>query len=138
MTETMLLINRISNRVKRAIDREVSTLGITAIQGRVIAFIHDAQTDVFQKDLEEYLEIRGSSVTAMIQSMEKNGLLHREAVLKDQRLKKLVLTDKAFEIHSRIMILIKRIENEVFLSLSKKECEILNTLLEKVISCTEK
>lgn len=138
MKDTMVMINRICNRVRRQIDREVAALGITAIQGRVINFIKKTNKDVYQKDLEEYLEIRGSSVTAMIKAMEKNDLLYRLVDKDDQRLKHLVLTPKAQEIHSKIMKIIAREEKATFGSLSYEEQKNLNTLLEKVISSYEK
>ena len=137
MIDTMLLINRISIRLKRRIDNEVATLGITAIQGHVINYIYQSNCDVFQKDLEEYLDIRGSSVTVMIQVMEKNDLLKREAVLKDQRLKKLVLTPKAIEIHSKIQAIITKVESKALEGISPEKCERINEMLRKIISNTE-
>ncbi len=68
----------------------------THMQGRVIGYLtrHEGQ-DVFQRDLESEFQIRRSTATAMLQVMEREGLITREPVARDARLKKLVLTQKA-------------------------------------------
>ena len=58
--------------------------------------------DIFQKDLERCFPIKRSAITSALQLMEKNGLIIRESVLWDARLKKIVLTDKGLELHRQI------------------------------------
>lgn len=54
-----------------------------------------SSADVFQKDLEAVFEVRRSTMTGILQTMEKNGLIIRESVNHDARLKKITLTEKA-------------------------------------------
>ena len=54
---------------------------------------------MFQKDIEKQFGVRRSTMTAILQSMEKNGLIRRERVGSDGRLKRLALTEKALAIH---------------------------------------
>jgi hypothetical protein len=54
---------------------------VTPMQGRVIGFVsHHADQDVFQRDLERAFEIRRSTASAILQTMERDGLLTREPV----------------------------------------------------------
>ena len=50
--------------------------------------------DVYQRDIEQWFNIRRSSVTALLQGMAQDGFITRCAVEKDARLKRLVATDK--------------------------------------------
>ena len=58
--------------------------------------------DVFQRDIEKAFSISRSTVTVTLQLMEKNGLICRESVAQDARLKRIVLTQKAVDLHRQI------------------------------------
>lgn len=61
----------------------------------IMGYIYFHNEAIFQKDLEAEFEVRRSTMTGILQTMEKHGLIVRESVDYDARLKKLVLTDKA-------------------------------------------
>ncbi len=97
---------------------------------------------MFQRDIEKAFSISRSSVTVTLQLMEKNGLIRRESVAQDARLKRIVLTQKARDLHRQIEadILafesnlargISEEEQEVFLRVSKKMQENLREYLAK-------
>lgn len=127
-------INIISNKIRRRIDNEVAKYGITGVQGKIIGFVHyeSKKRDVFQKDIEEDLKIRSSSVTSVLQLMEKNGYIKRESVSTDARLKKIVLTEKGDEIRLMVQNLIDEMENEVNKSITEGEREFLFYILDKL------
>jgi DNA-binding MarR family transcriptional regulator len=124
----------LSAKIRRKLDNETSKYGITGVQGRILGFIsHNSEKrDIFQKDLEEELDVRRSSVTSVLQLMEKNGIIERVSVSKDARLKKLVLTEKGIEIqrnvHNRILELDKSLRDE----LSDEEFDQLVSLIDKL------
>ena len=69
----------------------------------IIGYIAEhSDRDVFQRDIEEDFSIRRSTVSNMISLMEQKGYIKRESVDYDARLKKLVLTPKALDIHRRV------------------------------------
>ena len=57
--------------------------------------IHEKQGDIFQKDLENVFQMRRSTATGILQLMEQHGIIRREPVEHDGRLKRLVLTEQA-------------------------------------------
>ena len=77
---------------------------VTTVQGWVICFIYDQckAKNVFQRDIENELDIRKSSATTLLQRMEKNGFLVREPLPNDARWKKLVLTQKAIDFRNKL------------------------------------
>lgn len=97
-------IKCLSNLLKRrmASDAVVEHIDeVTGMHGWLIGYI-ERQGDVYQRDVEKRFNMRRSTVTKMLQLMEKNGLVTRESVESDARLKKIVLTDKALQA-SKIM-----------------------------------
>lgn len=127
-------INILSNKIRRRIDNEVSKYGVTNAQGKIIGFVYweSKKRDVFQKDIEEDLKIRSSSVTSVLQLMEKNGYIKRESVCTDARLKKIVLTEKGDEVRLIVQNIIDEMENEVNKSITEGEREFLFYILDKL------
>lgn len=90
------MIGMVSNQIKRQLDNTTLNSSLTGMQGRFLHFIlsRSSEQDVFQKDLEEEFNLRRSTATGILQLMEKAGLLYRESVDYDARLKKIVVTQK--------------------------------------------
>lgn len=88
--------------------------------------------DVYQKDLESAFHIRRSTASGILQIMVRDGLLVREPVEGDARLKRLVLTPIAQEQLSQMQQDLLRVENKATAALTKQELETLFTLLDKV------
>lgn len=88
--------------------------------------------DVYQKDLEATFHIRRSTASGILQIMVRDGLLVREPVEGDARLKRLVLTPIAQEQLSQMQQDLLRVENKATAALTKQELETLFTLLDKV------
>lgn len=75
---------------KKAID------SITGTHGWIIAFLScNKDKDIFQKDVEREFDVTRSTASKVIDLMEQKGLVRREKVPCDARLKKLVLTEEA-------------------------------------------
>lgn len=67
--------------------------------GWVILYLAENEgKDIFQKDLEKQFGISRSTTSKMLARMEHEGLVGREKVASDDRLKKLVLTPKSKEL----------------------------------------
>lgn len=124
----------LSNRIKRRMRAAAESFGITDTQGRVLKYIWEEskRREVFQKDIEDEFDIRRSSVTQIIQLLERDGLIVRESVQRDARLKKLVLTEKAIEIQEEMNGKIRELEAEMQKDISQEEKEIFLNLLCKI------
>lgn len=124
----------LSNRIKRRMRAASESLGITDTQSRVLQYIWEesAKREVFQKDIEDEFDIRRSSVTQIIQLLERDGLIVRESVERDARLKKLALTEKAIQIQEVMNGKVRELEAEMQKDISKEETEIFLKLLSKI------
>lgn len=105
-------INMLSHKIKMRMNAALSDLGITGVQSRIMHFIlvHCQDGPVFQKDVEDAFSLRRSTTTAILQLMEKNGIIIRESVPYDARLKSLVPTDKAARLDEQVRTRILEID----------------------------
>lgn len=140
MTNLGGLIHKVAHKMKREIDHANQKLGVSGVQGRIIGYVRceSKNRDVFQKDIEEHFELRGSSVTSTLQKLEKMGFIVRESIPTDQRLKRIVLTKKALDIHNQITKNIEQVEKEAFSSINKEEEQLLSDLLKRILNNIEK
>ena len=124
----------LSNRIKRRMRVAAEALGITDTQGRVLQYIWEEseKREVFQKDIEDEFDIRRSSVTQIIKLLERDGLIVRESVQRDARLKKLVLTEKAIEIQKLMNGKVRELEAEMQKDISPEEKELFLKILCKI------
>ena len=140
MTNLGGLIHKVAHKMKREIDHANQKSGVSGVQGRIIGYVRceSKNRDVFQKDIEEHFELRGSSVTSTLQNLEKMGFIVRESIPTDQRLKRIVLTKKALDIHNQITKNIEQVEKEAFSSINKEEEQLLSDLLKRILNNIEK
>lgn len=132
-----LTIRKLGLRINRRIDREVSSAlpgDITALQGRVIGFIRRRSLtgNVYQKDIEDEFQIRRSTATGMLQSMEKKGLLVREPVSQDGRLKNLVLTPRALKLRELAASVIDQTEQALRQDLTDEQVRTFFELCRRI------
>ena len=133
-------VKSLVNLIKRCIDEsatESGLAGLSGVQGWIIGYMYkrmEAQDrqGVFQRDIEKEFKIRRSTATGILQLMEKNGLLTREPVEFDARLKRLNLTPKAIAIHGKIKEMITGVERKLRQGLSAEEVDTFLMLIEKI------
>lgn len=98
----------------------------------IIAYVgKHKDIDVFQRDLEKEFSITRSTASKVIQLMEQKGLLVRESVEYDKRLKKIVLTKKAQELYVGIRNDFEELERKLTNDFSEKEKVEFVNLLER-------
>ena len=103
------------------------------MHGFIIGYLYDnSDHDIYQREIEEKFNIRRSSVSSVLGLMEKNGLIKREAVEHDARLKKLVLTDKAKKLHERVHEEIEELEDTLTKGISQSELDSFMNTLDKL------
>ena len=131
-----LHINKLSRLISRKVDAAVLSAiddNITVSQAYVIDFITDnTDRDIFQKDLELEFGLKRSSVSLMLNNMEKSDLIKRVPVPEDARLKKIVLTEKAVEISKKISVAIDAVEGRIAESLGEEEVHLFLNMLKKI------
>ena len=118
-------VKSLDRRIGRVIDnipavRENKDL--TSIQFWVLAFLfRESDRDLFQRDVEAEFNIRRSTATEILKTMEKNGLIRREPVGYDARLKKIVTLPYAENIRRQLEAQVERTEKQLTEGFSEEE-----------------
>ncbi len=105
----------------------------TQVHGWVVRYLYDNRDkDVFQKDLEARFSVRRSTMTSILQLMEKNGLIVKEEVPSDRRLKKLILTPLAIEKQQKMALCIDELDKKIKSGISEEELNAFFAVAEKI------
>lgn len=131
----------LANLLKRDFEKSKCELGIElpkGINGWAISYFFDnSDKDIFQKDFENEFSIRRSTASNILKTMEQNGFIKRESVESDARLKKIVLTEKAINIHKSVLRSINEREERLRKGLTAEEAEAFLKITDKLIANME-
>lgn len=119
-------INLLSHKLKRRLDATFQDLGITGVQSRVIFYIliHCKSGPVFQRDVENAFSLSRSTATGILQMLEKKGIILRESVASDARLKSLVPTERAVELNARVYACLQEADRMLTRGLSEGQVQL--------------
>lgn len=132
--EIRVLNNTIRNsinsmKLNKAIESNPHT---TRLHAWVIGFVFHSKNPVYQKDIETEFQIKRSTASNLLASMEKNGLITRRSVDHDARLKQVILTDKARKMHETFLVTAKKVEENLARGLSDEELRNFFSTLDKI------
>jgi len=99
-----LLHNQLHNHIEHQKEQnEYMTGDLTRMQRFTIGFLYrHSDEDTYQKDLETEFAISRATASNMLAVMERKGLINREPVEHDARLKKVVLSEQAKQMYRQI------------------------------------
>jgi len=116
---------------RRFNQRALLFLSLTRAQCKVLGYLARNE-GINQAGLADLLEIKPMTLVRQIDRMEEDGWIERRPDPGDRRARRLVLTEKARPILSRILDLSTEVRNEAFAGLSEVEGRHLIRLLGRV------
>lgn len=131
-----LELRSLNNLIRRYFEfsshkKEIQT--VTGNNGWIIGYLADNELqDVFQKNIEDHFTITRSTASKVLSLMEQKGLIQRQSVAQDARLKKIVLTEKALEIHKIMAEDALKMERTLVHGFEEEEIETLLVYLKKM------
>lgn len=130
-------IKTLALQLRRLLDESASNIDkdMTGIQAGIIAYIDRSKgrREVFQKDIEEEFNIRRSTATGILNTLEKKSMIKREPVTYDKRLKKLILTEKSYSLCEKIYNLLETDEERLINNLTDEEIEFFFKIIAKMM-----
>ena len=131
-------LRSLNNLIRRYLENHAhkkTVDNITGTNGWIIGYLSDHMgRDVFQRDLEEEFGITRSTASRVIDLMVRKGLVERQSVARDARLKKLVLTEKALEISGWMHEDGIHLEQTLLKGFTQDEIEALRASIERMKS----
>ncbi|WP_051685533.1 MarR family transcriptional regulator [Clostridium sp. KNHs205] len=132
-------IQKLGKNIKYLADENLIKHGITFEQVRVMRFLDSYSSDnpANQKDVEIMFELKRSSVTNILQNMEKNGLVTRSGDALDGRMKKVWLTEKGKDLYLHLRSYLVKLEEVIVQGMTEEEKDMFRLLLKKSIQNVE-
>ncbi len=134
-------IRVLSNLIKRDVEKSRISLGIDPVKGingwAIRYFYENRDKDIFQKDFESAFSIRRSTASKILKTMEQKGLIERVSVESDARLKKIIITDTAVDIHKKITAEIENREERLREGISDEELRVFFGVMKKLTANME-
>lgn len=129
-------LRSLNNLIMRLVESSASREGNdspTGVNGWIIRYIAEhPEKDIFQKDLENRFSITRSTASKVLTLMERKGLIVRQSVPQDKRLRKIALTPKALEIHEKRKKGAVRFDEALTSGFSDEELNELNNYLQRM------
>ena len=131
-----LEIRKLNHEMNRNLELQVKAEGIdevTLMHGWIMRYLYEnREKEIYQKDIEKHFSIGRSTVTSIIQLMEKKGFIERQAVQSDARLKKVLLTEKGEKTHETIETLIIQLNQNMMEGIEPEELQTFLEVLSKI------
>lgn|SRR5690554_6445843 len=123
----------LTNKLKRLLDKKHSINGLYVGQSRVLTYLYRNKDDsIYQKDIEKAFQIRGGTVTGIIDGLFNYGYLTRIESTIDKRRKRIVLTEKGNEMAIKAIKTTQEMEENLDGILSFEEKATFENILKKI------
>ena len=127
-----ILIKRASLEVEKAALAVLAPYSMNLTQFKIITYLYDAPpASIRQVDLERAFSMTNPSITSVLHTLEKKGLIQREENPEDKRSNVVSLAEKAVQMQGNLQAAGKQIEESIAKDLLPEERETLITLLKK-------
>ncbi len=130
----MLDFKRINGKIHKALTNSIKeyNLDITPVKGRILMFIDEGKEVTATDIIEKFKSINKSTLSEVLNTMEKNDYIIRSCSVGDSRKKILELTDKSKEVVSTLKKNFDKVVHKVVDDISKEEYENFKSILNKM------
>jgi len=104
----------------------------TPSQIQIIQYIVTSKKTVYQSELEDVLNLRRATVSGILMTMEKNGIIKRVASKKDARTKEIILNEKVEKIFLCHQSEMRMLENVLISGISKTDLNTFSKVLSRM------
>ena len=133
-SKVSVLIKKSSLIFDKYVNQLLAQYHLSSSQFRILMILYKSpDCSVRQTDIEAAFSMTNPTVTGLVHSLEKNGLVKKIANPEDKRSRFLVLTEYAESRRNEFLSLADSIEKEMTDGLSETEAAVLSELLLKVI-----
>jgi MarR family transcriptional regulator for hemolysin len=126
-----LLIHGLSKGWREEMDRRLRPLGLTRVQWQALLWLSRAGGALVQRELSDFLEIGAPATVALVDRMERDGLVTRAAVPGDRRRNSVTLTARSRRLLKTIEATAGELRRDVVSGLTRDEIRSLCSLLAK-------
>lgn len=125
----------LANQIRRIYNTSTNNNGA---QTRILSFVlaHYSDRDIYQKDIEEELNIRSASISVLLKKLEENQMITRERFPSDDRLKKILPTPASIGMKEKVDQDIHFVENKLTSGISEEKLNTFFEVIQKMMENT--
>lgn len=131
-------IAQMSRAWRAELDRRLVGLGLS--QARWLVLLHLARFDELptQRELAQSVGVEGPTLARLLDSLEAQGLVSRQAVPEDRRAKKIALSPQAEPLIKKIEAISTELRQELFAGIDEEELNRCQQVHAKILSNLER
>ena len=114
---------------------KLSVFDLTPVQYAVLYCLWE-NNKKSPKEIAERLKLENSTISGILERMEKKGLIKRMISKEDRRFIQIMLTEKGAALEEDVLAAVDEVNEEVMSVFSKEECENLKTQLRVLAGLT--
>jgi MarR family transcriptional regulator for hemolysin len=122
---------------RHALDRRLKGLGLSQASWMSIAFLARAKAPLTQTELAHCLSVEGPTVVAMVDRLQRAGLVRREIAPEDRRVRRVVLTAEGLSIYAEVKRVAVDFRHEMLDGLDATDLQQATKLLHRLQRLTE-
>ncbi|WP_339512701.1 MarR family transcriptional regulator [Pseudomonas sp. RL_15y_Pfl2_60] len=131
-------IAQMSRAWRAELDRRLVGLGLS--QARWLVLLHLARFDELptQRELAQSVGVEGPTLARLLDSLEAQGLVSRQAVPEDRRAKKIALSPQAEPLIKKIEAISTELRKELFAGIDEQDLDRCQQVHAKILSNLER
>lgn len=120
------------HQVQKLMVRKLRQYDVSPMQCRTLTYLHEAEGEVNQKQLERHLMVKPSTVNGIVDRLEEKGMLRRTASPTDGRYRILALTPQGMQFYDKFTAIVQEVNACLEKGFSPEEVRTLTSLLLRV------
>lgn len=136
-----LKIAIINRAFRKKLDEKAGTMGLTAVQLRVLGSVSRleaaGETEIHQNDLERIEHVTHPAMTKLLQRLESKGFIRCVPSGLDRRYKKIICTERSAGIHHMILEQDEEVLSELCRNFTREQREALHQLADMLLENIE-
>lgn len=126
-------IKTLDNMINRKICNSIEKISISHTQASILRFLYNNQDKIiYQTDIEKEVDVRRSTISGILDTMEKNNLIKRKSSKKDARKKEIALTTSSLNKHKEVDKKIASFEDNLLKGIDEKELIVFINVIDKL------
>ena len=131
-------LTHLSRAWRAELDRRLTSLGLSQARWLVLVHLARASEPPTQGELANSVGVENPTLARMLDGLEAQQLIERQADEYDRRVKKIVLTPCAVDLIERIESIATTLRKEVFAGITEQEIALCQSIQARMLTNLEK
>jgi MarR family transcriptional regulator for hemolysin len=120
------------------LDRRLADLGLSQARWLVLLHLARFKEAPTQRELAQSVGVEGPTLARLLDSLENQGLVRRQAVVEDRRAKKILLCDTARPLIEKIETIATALRHELFVGIDEDDLRVCLRVHSTILANLEK